>query len=648
MNSFTSKIAIVAFILSHVYHLHAHVALDYPQGGETFIVGETITIQWHIVVPHNQQNWDLFVSPDGGVTWDTLQLDIPTSTMSYEWVIPNIITSQARIQIFQDNEDQNYLDNSMDFTIAPNTNPPLLDAPANDIFIECSIIDQETAIQAWLNTNGGAAVTNYCGELVWTNDYPGLSNGCAATGVAVVTFTATDECGSTMTIATLTVDDTQPPQFLIQPSTMTVETDGQGNPAALNSWLITHGGAIATDACGQVTWSHDFTGFSDGCGITGEAIVHFSAIDGCGNMSTALASFIIEDHVSPDIVSSAQPLTIACSANDPQVEIDAWLNNHGGATATDVGGGLNWTHNYSGLSDGCGATGNATVTFTVQDACGNTTLTSATIMIEDLVAPLIVLAAQYDTIECSAPSPQDDIQNWLSLHGGAQASDGCSEVTWTRDFKDLFDYCGGTAKARYIFIATDACGNSSTTEAVITIEDNTSPVMHTLAQDTTIVCGQSNAPTAIQGWLDRKGGAGASDLCGEVSWTHDFPELTDTCVSEGIYDITFTAIDECGNTNSTHALLTITDSLATSISGPSDFGFTIYPNPASDYITISFNQIEVNQVHLMLWDAYGKVIWSGDRATKEIQIPVNNYPNGMYFLQVSTMEGIFSKRVIIH
>ena len=126
------RIIILLFLLGHAYQVRAHVALDYPQGGETFIVGQTIVIEWHIVAPHITLNWDLFFSVDGGETWDTLQMDIPTSQLSYEWLIPDSLTTQARIQVFQDNEGQNYLDNSLDFTIAPNTSPPTLDAPATD------------------------------------------------------------------------------------------------------------------------------------------------------------------------------------------------------------------------------------------------------------------------------------------------------------------------------------------------------------------------------------------------------------------------------------------------------------------------------------------------------------------------------------
>ena len=127
MNTLVSKIGLIVLFISQSYFVKAHVALDYPLGGETFIVNEPLTIQWHVVVPHNTLNWDLFYSPDGGATWDTIQLDIPTSQLSYNWIAPDQPTTQGRVRVIQDNTDQNYLDISMNFTILPNTTPhPLM------------------------------------------------------------------------------------------------------------------------------------------------------------------------------------------------------------------------------------------------------------------------------------------------------------------------------------------------------------------------------------------------------------------------------------------------------------------------------------------------------------------------------------------
>ena len=51
-------------------------------------------------------------------------------------------------------------------------------------------------------------------------------------------------------------------------------------------WLSNNGGAVASDACGGVTWSHNSTGLSDLPGATGAETVIFTATDDCGNTST--------------------------------------------------------------------------------------------------------------------------------------------------------------------------------------------------------------------------------------------------------------------------------------------------------------------------------------------------------------------------
>jgi len=95
----------------------AHVALIYPNGGETFSPGETITVEWQVLVAHNTLNWDLLFSSDGGNTWDTIQADIHVDSLTYQWLVPEIPTTQGRIKIVQDNEGADYFNSCADFTI---------------------------------------------------------------------------------------------------------------------------------------------------------------------------------------------------------------------------------------------------------------------------------------------------------------------------------------------------------------------------------------------------------------------------------------------------------------------------------------------------------------------------------------------------
>jgi hypothetical protein len=646
MNYHFSKIIVFLLLLCDPIISKAHVGLDYPLGGETFIVGQSIIIQWHVVVPHDTENWDLLLSLDAGVTWDTIILNIPTEVLSYEWVIPDNITSLARVRVIQDNADQNYQDNSMNFSIVSNTAPPLLDAPANDIVIECNPADQEAAVQTWLDNHGGASVTNYCGELIWSHDYTGYSNDCGATGSTLVIFTAADECGMLMTNALLTIADTSPPAINNPASNEVVESNGQGNVAQLNFWLNNQGGAQASDHCGDVTWSHNFSTLSDECGATGSAMVTFAATDECGNTSTTVATFTIQDLLAPNIIVAAQGTSFACGVSN-QNQIQQWLNQHGGAEAVDLGGDVTWSHDYAGLSDGCGATGSAVVIFTASDECGNSTMTNATVSVEDITAPLINVPATNSTLECEITDQDISIQQWLTNNGGAQATDDCSTVFWGHNFTALNNGCGASGMANVIFTATDGCGNSSTTSASIRTEDNSAPVMETQAQDIIIVCGVNEQPTEIQNWLNQQGGAVARDLCGDITWTHNFPALSDTCGPVGSHTIRFTATDECGHTIFSEATLTIVDSLMTSVLDPGELNLKIYPNPASDVIHVSLDKSDFESIDLLIFDAFGKLHWNGNYTTSEMLIPVSNYPQGVYIIELRTAKGRFARTVVV-
>src|SRR5690606_25482150 len=132
-------------------------------------------------------------------------------------------------------------------------------------------------------------------------------------------------------------------------------------------------------------------------------------------------------------------------------------------------------------------------------------------------------------------------------------SDNCSDVTVILTDTSLTgDNCNWTLI--YTYDVFDSCGNALQNETIThTGSDQTSPVIDTDAQNMTVECDGSGNSAALLGWLNSNGGAVASDMCGDVSWSNDFTGLSDECGATGSATVVFTATDECGNTSSTTA-----------------------------------------------------------------------------------------------
>ena len=141
------------------------------------------------------------------------------------------------------------------------------------------------------------------------------------------------------------------------------------------------------------------------------------------------------------------------------------MASNGGATATDNCGFV-WSNNFTALSDDCGATGSATVTFRATDACGNFSESTATFTIEDTTNPTITPATSDVSVACDGIGNTAELASWLNSNGGATAVDECSGVTWSNDFNGFVGNCGTVT---VMFTATDACNNFSSTTSSFTI-----------------------------------------------------------------------------------------------------------------------------------------------------------------------------------
>ncbi|MCB9315720.1 MAG: HYR domain-containing protein, partial [Lewinellaceae bacterium] len=333
------------------------------------------------------------------------------------------------------------------------------------------------------------------------------------------TWLATDACGNTAVYTqTINVNDNTAPVITGTPNNLTVECDGAGNSNQLIDWLNDHGGFSATDNCGDLTWSNNFGALSNGCGETGSTTVMFTATDACGNTATRTATFTIQDTQAPVWALNPQDLTIECNnTNDPYGQINAWLNTAGGGEANDNCSLVTYSNNFTGLSNGCGTTGSATVAFTATDACGRKSTRTATVQVVDTEGPAITSPAKNQTVECDGNGNTTALNAWLANNGGAVASDDCGSITWEPPvLMNEIEGCGNAKELVYMFQAKDACNNlSANTIASFIIEDTEAPYWVVYPQNASAECGE--APMAMMDWLANFGGGEVEDVCGGAS-----------------------------------------------------------------------------------------------------------------------------------
>ncbi|MCK0110526.1 gliding motility-associated C-terminal domain-containing protein, partial [Flavobacteriaceae bacterium S0825] len=398
------------------------------------------------------------------------------------------------------------------------TTAPTIDVEADDIMVQCDGSGNSGAIQAWLDSNGGASASDNCGTVTWTNNYDGATSNCAEP--IEVIFTATDECGNTATTsATYAIMDETAPIIDVEASDLTVQCDGLGNDTALQDWLNSNGGATATDDCSVITWTNDFTALSDDCGATGSATVTFTVTDSCGNETSTTATFTIEDTTAPTFVETLPAdATVECD-NVPDAATLTATDNCGDATVT-----------YSEVRNDGDCESNYTLvrTWTATDACGLETVHTQTISVQDTTAPTFVEALPADaTVEC------DNVPDAATL----TATDNCGDATVT--YSEVRN--DGDCESNYTLVrtwtATDACGLETVHTQTISVQDTTAPTfVEALPADATVEC--DNVPDAAT--------LTATDNCGDATVTYSEVRNDGDCESNYTLVRTWTATDACG------------------------------------------------------------------------------------------------------
>ncbi len=122
---------------------------------------------------------------------------------------------------------------------------PVWDTPPSDLTVECDgTADPGNAIATWLAAHGNGSASDNCGAISYTYSLPALTPTCGNAGTAMVTFTASDECGNdSSSLAQVTIVDSTAPDILGTPADTLVECDSIPLVPAIGTDIT------ATDVC---------------------------------------------------------------------------------------------------------------------------------------------------------------------------------------------------------------------------------------------------------------------------------------------------------------------------------------------------------------------------------------------------------------
>ncbi len=377
---------------------------------------------------------------------------------------------------------------------------------------------------------GSPIAADNCGSVSTSNDAPSSF----PVGNTTVTWTATDANGNTATCTqTVTVTDDELPVISCSPVTI-------GNSAGVCGALSTDlTNPTATDNCGVAAIINDAPSTLP----IGTTTVTWTVTDVNGNSETCSQDVTVEDTEDP---------TVTCPV-DVTVSTD-----NGSCDATGVVLGTPTT------SDNCAVDvigndapvsfplGNTTVTWTVTDIYGNSATCTQTVTVTDDELPAINCPSDVtvtaDAGSCAATG--------VAL-GSPGTSDNCGVDNVTNDAPSSFPVGNTTVT----WTVTDVNGNSNTCTQTVTVTDDELPVL---------TCGSSitidNSPGECGALNTSLTPPSATDNCGIGTVANDAPST----LPIGTTTVTWTVTDVNGNSETCSQDITVEDTEAPTITCPAD------------------------------------------------------------------------------
>ena len=473
--------------------------------------------------------------------------------------------------------DGNITRDTQEITVLPDETPPVIDYAEVHDTVACELLtDDLVGYTTWRGTHltaFGTRLSDECSNVGGFDHEPkeDFDKPCSTLTLVI---TGTDECGNELVwTSTYTTIDTIRPELVGIPNDTTVSC-ADGLPVPPDVTVI--------DNCNDLlvpTLTESSNQIVDGtCNeIEYQVTRTWTVADSCGNSAQASQIITIIDETPPDFTPPAN-ITIACDADETDLNLTGNVTN----IMDDCGGEVDIFFVDQKILGSCPNDTIINRTWQATDLCGNGITRVQIITKKDETGPAFTVPA--DTlVDCSVAEDLDVTGMPTDI------MDNCGAGGYTPAFSDVVipdPLCAGKYTIRRTWEVADECGNVSSQEQVINVEDLTPPQLAVPPADLMLTCMDGlDLETVFGDWIADRGGAMATDNCSEtdnLSWVAYNQGTNDEAMVSGFIcpargdtvlyqEVDFVVADECGNLRQSTAVFLVLDQTAPVITGcPAD------------------------------------------------------------------------------
>jgi len=488
-----------------------------------------------------------------------------------------------------------------------------------------------------ITLTGGSKITmNSCANFVdpgysaWDEETGDLTSSVIVTGTINNTvagtyykkYNVTDPSGNK---ATEVIREVEVLADIVKPI---AELKGKNPDSVAVYTSYTDPGYIPTDNCSGVK-SHKINN-NVNTNFVGWQKNMFIVTDNAGNVDTSYRNVYVYDKVAPTIQLIGKDTMYVDVFNnfvDPGAQPS---DNYDTKVSYTVNSNLNTNE-----------LGTYILTYCVTDSSGNgPTCVDRIVIVRDKSAPTITLKGS-TTMTIDVFTQFND--------PGYDVTDNYYELAKGQIIVYVSGFVNTTKLGSYsiTYKAVDGSGNiSGTLTRIVNVVDRVAPTIQLLGQSIIVVERWQNFVDPGVNVMDNY--YKASELVIDYNKNGSYPGNT---LEEGIYTYSYKVCDPSNNcSEEIYRTINVVKSTS-SIADADKLNFNLYPNPASDYVTVSIEFPSYTNVNMAVYNALGEKvidIINGFIISDTRKIDVSNLSSGVYYLRVNTGENTpVNKKFII-